>query len=82
MIQLQPESSLGAEHENDIVLSDPFVSGYHARLHWDGVSWWIEDLGSRNGTYINGRACPPRLPQPVPPGVNLQLGDMVFELLD
>jgi predicted component of type VI protein secretion system len=81
-LQLLPETSLGAESENDIVLSDPYVSGYHARLHWDGASWWIEDLGSRNGTYINQRPCPPRVPQAVPSGVNIQMGDIVFELLD
>jgi hypothetical protein len=81
-LQLLPETSLGAESENDIVLSDPFISGYHARLHWDGASWWIEDLGSRNGTYLNDQSCPPRQPRQVPPGVNIQMGDMVFELMD
>ncbi len=80
--QLSPETSLGAEEGNDIVLHDSYVSGYHARLHWDGASWWVEDLGSRNGTYVNGRLCPPHSPQEISPGANLHVGDMIFELLD
>jgi pSer/pThr/pTyr-binding forkhead associated (FHA) protein len=82
VLQLQPETALGAESENDIILSDPFVSSSHARIRWDGVRWWIEDLDSRNGTYLEGRRCPPHVPQPIPPGANIQLGDTSFELLD
>ncbi len=82
ILQLSPETSLGAEEGNEILLHDSYVSGYHARLHWDGASWWVEDLGSRNGTSVDGRPCPPRSPQRVSPGANIQVGDMIFELLD
>jgi FHA domain len=46
---------VGREAENDIALGrDEFTSGRHARLEprRDGV--WIEDLGSTNGTFVNG----------------------------
>src|ERR1700739_1481341 len=45
---------LGRDASADISLPDPAVSRRHARLHrgLDGV--WLEDLGSTNGTYING----------------------------
>jgi hypothetical protein len=82
VLPLLPQTSLGAKGENDIVLTDPYVSGTHARLYWDGVTWWVEDLGSRNGTYVNRNPCRPRTPQQVAPGVNIQIGDTVFELLD
>lgn len=35
-------------------LGDPLVSGRHARLQFEGDAIWLEDLGSRNGTRING----------------------------
>jgi hypothetical protein len=80
-VALGPETTLGAGPENDIVLGDPFVSGRHARLNWDGASWWVEDLGSRNGTYVDRRRCPPHTPTMLPTGGALQVGDVIFELL-
>ncbi len=82
LLQLLPETNLGAGSENDVILTDPYVSGRHARLRWDGVTWWVEDLGSRNGTYLNQTPCRPRSPQPVSPGTHIQIGDMIFELMD
>jgi hypothetical protein len=81
IIDLAPETVLGAEQGNDIVLSDTFVSGRHARLSWDGSTWWVEDLGSRNGTLVDRQQCLPHSPQVLPPGGVLQLGDMTFQLL-
>ena len=81
VLPLKPETSLGAAADNDIILSDRYVSAFHARLGWDGAAWWIEDLGSTNGTTLDGRPCPPRQAQPASPGARLGLGDMEFELL-
>lgn len=77
---LKTENTLGADLENDLILKDQFASGRHARLRWDGAGWWLEDLGSKNGTFINGERLVPFMAQPVAVGVQLQLGDMVFEL--
>ena len=79
-LALKSVTTLGAEAGNDIVLGDPYVSGRHARLAWDGSVWWIEDLGSANGTRIDGDLCPPQIPCQVSSGARLELGDMVFEL--
>jgi hypothetical protein len=38
------------------VVEDPFASADHAVLTYRGRSWYVEDLGSTNGTYVNGRA--------------------------
>ncbi len=81
-LSLQNETTIGAGPGNDLVLNDRFVSTRHARLRWDGVEWWLEDLGSRNGTLINGRSCPPHRPQAIPFGATVQIGDMVFELVE
>jgi hypothetical protein len=82
LLPLLHDTSLGSQQDNDLVLRDPFISGHHARLRWDGAFWWIEDLGSRNGTLLNGRQIPPMQPQMASLGATIGLGDMVFELLE
>jgi hypothetical protein len=47
-------TSLGRDVNNSIVLDDDFVSTTHAALTYRGRAWYVEDLGSTNGTYVNG----------------------------
>lgn len=63
------ETSLGRADENDIVLSGDLVSRKHARIRVSGNDLSIEDLGSRNGSRING--------QPLHGTVDLKAGDIV-----
>ena len=81
VIPLQPETSVGANRSNNLVIRDPYVSRQHARLRWDGLNWWIQDLGSRNGTFINEQRCPAHQELKVPFGARLRMGGEVFELL-
>ena len=46
--------TVGRADDNDLVLADPEVSRHHARLEPDGQSWRAIDLGSTNGTWVNG----------------------------
>jgi two-component system response regulator HydG len=46
--------SLGAHPRNDVHLPDRFVSRYHCRLHGRDGRLWIQDLGSTNGTVVDG----------------------------
>lgn len=46
-----------------------YVSGTHARIDYDGQRWTITDLGSRNGTAVNGVRCAPSL--------GFKLGDII-----
>ena len=48
-------TTLGRDVNNAIVVEDPFASFDHAVLTYRGRSWYVEDLGSTNGTYVNGR---------------------------
>lgn len=74
-VALDPATSftLGRSRENAVVLTDASVSREHARLSFKDGAWWAEDLGSKNGTKVNGR----RLDRPsrLSPGDVLQLGN-------
>ena len=48
-------TTLGRDVNNAIVIDDPFASSEHAILTYRGRSWYVEDAGSTNGTYRNGR---------------------------
>jgi len=45
---------VGRSPDNDMVLRDPATSGHHARVERRGQQFWIVDLGSTNGTLVNG----------------------------
>ncbi|MEU0525870.1 ABC transporter ATP-binding protein/permease [Streptomyces niveus] len=47
--------TLGRDPQGDLVIDDARVSWRHATISWGGRSWAIEDHGSTNGTYVQGR---------------------------
>jgi pSer/pThr/pTyr-binding forkhead associated (FHA) protein len=55
------ETQIGKGPRNDVVIADPAVSTAHAMLRMEGSKFTITDIGSRNGTYVNGdRVANPR----------------------
>ncbi len=51
---LEDEYSLGRIESNAIVVNDSTVSSKHARIFRSGDGFYLEDLQSRNGTFVNG----------------------------
>lgn len=72
------EITMGRGNDVTLPLGDDYSSGRHARLFSQNGQWFVEDLGSTNGTYL-GRAKVSR-PEPVPVGVPIRIGKTVIEL--
>lgn len=51
--------TIGRDEECDITLPDRQVSRLHARIHWQGDAYHLVDLGSKNGTHLNGQEVGP-----------------------
>lgn len=68
-----PGISIGREEDNDVQLLIAGVSRYHAKLTFDGTNWQIQDLGSTNGTHVNGKPVSGALP--LREGDSIAIGD-------
>jgi FHA domain-containing protein len=69
---------MGRGAECELLLDDTFVSQQHARLFGKNGSWYVEDLGSTNGTYVNEQRL--AAPAMVQPGDRIRVGQTVLEL--
>jgi sigma-B regulation protein RsbU (phosphoserine phosphatase) len=66
-------SIIGRSRESAVVLTDASVSRQHARVFQREGAWWVEDLGSKNGTKVNGRRI--EAASALTPGDLIQLGN-------
>jgi len=78
-LQLGDELTIGRAPSCGLVLAaDNFVSAHHARVFRVSEQYWVEDLGSTNGTLLNGRPLVGRAP--LRRGDRLQVGRTPLEL--
>lgn len=77
-----PVVNIGRAEFNDVVLSDPSVSTSHAKLQRREDLWVVSDLGSTNGTFVEGERVEGEVP--LVPGSTLKFGEVavLFEPLD
>ncbi len=66
---LRPVTLIGRHAGSTIALDEPFLSAEHAELAFDNGRWWLRDLGSTNGTFVNG--------DPVTVATGIRPGDIV-----
>jgi hypothetical protein len=69
---------IGRNPECTLVLDDDFASGRHARIYRRPDGWFVEDLGSTNGTFLGASKL--STPTPVAVGSTLRIGKTVLEL--
>jgi pSer/pThr/pTyr-binding forkhead associated (FHA) protein len=69
---LRSVTAIGRADDNTLVLQDPFASAHHALILWREGRWYLEDLDSHNGTYLNGKRLAD--PQPLASGDRIGIG--------
>jgi hypothetical protein len=69
---------MGRSEETDVVLDDPYASEFHLRLVAQESGMMLHDLGSTNGTYVNGRRV--SAPTELKRGDTIQVGKTVMEI--
>jgi pSer/pThr/pTyr-binding forkhead associated (FHA) protein len=77
-LALHPQTTIGRAADNVLVVGDPAVSGHHARVVLRDDAWWVEDLGSTNGTQVNDQWV--SAPVAVAVGDEIQVGPARFRL--
>ena len=55
-VRVNTDTTIGRAQDNDIIFGEKTVSGHHAKIVVDGDRFMIKDLGSTNGTRVNGES--------------------------
>jgi hypothetical protein len=77
-LDLEAVTTLGRSPTNNVPLESTYISTEHTRVIYRDRSLWVEDLGSKNGTYVNGRRISGAMA--VRPNDILQVGDVKFKI--
>jgi pSer/pThr/pTyr-binding forkhead associated (FHA) protein len=75
---LQPEIMIGRDTKCDLSVTDEALSAHHARLAYHHGQWWLEDLNSTNGTFLNREKL--TTPAVVITGDHFKCGNTVFSI--
>jgi pSer/pThr/pTyr-binding forkhead associated (FHA) protein len=70
--RLRSVTAIGRGQDNHVIVDDPFASSNHAVITWRENAWWIEDLNSHNGTFLNGELV--ARPSPLTAGDRINIG--------
>ncbi|MHB8895468.1 MAG: FHA domain-containing protein FhaB/FipA [Candidatus Geothermincolia bacterium] len=74
---LTDDVRVGRAANSNILIDDTYASQQHARIYSNEESYYVEDLGSTNGTYVNGRKI--SYPLELRAGDRIKIGKTVFE---
>lgn len=73
-----PGVVIGRDPDADVSISDGTVSWRHASFAPHGSGWGVTDLGSTNGTAVNGRVLEPNREHPLEPGAEIRVGEVTM----
>ena len=76
---LREEATIGRSRKCDIFIANQYLSKEHARIFLEKGKFYIEDLGSTNGTFVNGVKVPPRQEIALKNGDKITLADEDLE---
>lgn len=71
---------LGRSPLNDLVLEDPRISQWHAQIVFDTANTWFVDVGSRNGSLVDGMLAPAHQPVRVSPRTTIEMGSLILRV--
>lgn len=74
------QNTFGRRDGNDVVISDPYVSGRHGTIELTEEGVYIIDVGSTNGTMLNDAKLSPNMRTKMEPGDEIRLGALVFRV--
>ena len=77
-VKLAASMVIGRSPECELLVDDTYASQQHARLFGKNGAWYVEDLGSTNGTYVNDQKL--AAPAMIQPGDRVRIGTTVLEL--
>ena len=75
--EIGDSATMGRAPSSDVPIEDPFASSAHARIFPRGQFMYIEDMGSTNGTYLNGRQL--RRPEQLKTADRIRIGDTEYQ---
>jgi pSer/pThr/pTyr-binding forkhead associated (FHA) protein len=75
-VDVSDGATFGRAGSADIHVEDPFASSVHARIFANNGFMYVEDMGSTNGTYLNGRQL--RKPEQLKPADKIRIGDSEY----
>jgi hypothetical protein len=76
VFEIDDSATVGRAPSSDVRIDDPFASSAHARIFPRGQFMYIEDMGSTNGTYLNGRQL--RKPEQLKVADTVRIGDTEY----
>lgn len=79
VIIIRGDITIGRSDENSIVLSEPFVSGKHAKISIKNNDLFIEDLNSTNGAFVNDERVAGKMK--LLPHDEIKIGSVIFKVL-